>query len=296
MLHYSFSNNILESVVMDSKEVFVSYENDNKGFSMDKIVHAVRGSILANAEKESSFVRFAEIETDFDYDDYRNMLDAENERIEREEQRLSQRRKMIDGWRKGVDLYRDALFAAYQELDRRQKRIEDLHQQLIEEQKKREKESRVNESLMDISKKNAELTIQLTEQRALFEMTARQLADEKRQKADLEMNLAETRKLMDSIAKKSSEEGVQKAIQTFVNYSKRKTSDKRAYIKTTLLEFTSVNRISLPEEVSATIDCLDDEQTEPKVQIKEYVAQKLVDTEVQNVEAGATGIVKEIRK
>lgn len=121
------------------------------------------------------------------------------------------------------------------------------------------------------------------------------IADEKRQQAELEMKIAETRKLMDSIAKKSSEEGMQKAIQTFVNYSKRKTSDKRTYIKNTLLEFTSVNRIALPEELLAIIDCLDDEQTEPKMQIDkmEYVAHKLVENEIQNVEAGGAGVVKQ---
>ena len=96
------------------------------------------------------------------------------------------------------------------------------------------------------------------------EMLQQQLNDERKQKAELEMKMNEMSKLSAGVAKKSSEEGVQKAIHTFVNYSKRKTSDKRTYIKNTILEFTSVNRISLPEELSATIDCLDDEQTEPK--------------------------------
>ena len=83
--------------------------------------------------------------------------------------------------------------------------------------------------------------------------------------AEAEMKLAETRKLLDSVTKKSSEEGVQKALQTFVNYSKRKTSDKRTYIKNTILEFANVNRIPLPEELANAIDNLDDEQSEPKV-------------------------------
>ena len=83
--------------------------------------------------------------------------------------------------------------------------------------------------------------------------------------AEAEMKLAETRKLLDSVTKKSSEEGVQKALQTFVNYSKRKTPDKRTYIKNTILEFANVNRIPLPEELANAIDNLDDEQSEPKV-------------------------------
>ena len=92
----------------------------------------------------------------------------------------------------------------------------------------------------------------------------RQLAEERKQRAEMEMKLAEMTKLLGSIAKKSSEEGMQKALQTFVNYSKRKTPDKRTYIKNTILEFTNVNRITLSEELANAIDALDDEQTEPK--------------------------------
>ena len=95
-----------------------------------------------------------------------------------------------------------------------------------------------------------------------IESLQQQLAEEKRQRAELEMNLMETRKLSDSVAKKSSEDGVVKALGTYVNRSKRKTSDKRAYIKNMILEFVSVNGLSLPEELSATIECLDDEQAE----------------------------------
>jgi hypothetical protein len=83
--------------------------------------------------------------------------------------------------------------------------------------------------------------------------------------AEAEMKLAEMRKLLDSVTKKSSEEGVQKALQAFVSYSKRKTPNKRSYIKNTILEFANVNRIPLPEELANAIDNLDDEQSEPKV-------------------------------
>ena len=91
-----------------------------------------------------------------------------------------------------------------------------------------------------------------------------QLTEEKRMRAELEMKLKETRQLSDSVAKKSSEDGVVKALSTYVNRSKRKTADKRAYIKNMILEFVSVNGLSLPEDLTATIDSLDDEQSEPK--------------------------------
>ena len=138
----------------------------------------------------------------------------------------------------------------------------------------------------------------IAENRKLQEEIAsvqQQLADAKRQQAELEMQLTETRKLSEGVVKKSSEEGVVKAISTYVNRSKRKTPDKRAYIKNMILDFANVNGLSLPDELSATIDCLDDEQSEPKVQINkmEYVAHKLVENEIQNVEVGGTGVIKQ---
>nr|MCR5193237.1 hypothetical protein [Bacteroidales bacterium] len=96
------------------------------------------------------------------------------------------------------------------------------------------------------------------------EELSRLLEEERKQRAELEMKLAEMTKLLSSIAKKSSEEAMLKALQTFVNYSKRKTSDKRSYIKNTILEFANVNRVSLPEELANAIDGLDDEQAEPR--------------------------------
>ncbi len=97
-----------------------------------------------------------------------------------------------------------------------------------------------------------------------IESLRQQFGEEKRQRAELEMKLAELNKLTAGVAKKSSEDGVVKALNTYVNRSKRKTADKRAYIKNMILEFVSVNGLSLPEELSVTIDCLDDEQSEPK--------------------------------
>ncbi len=153
--------------------------------------------------------------------------------------------------------YVQMLEAARNELEQEQKELAQEQERLAEKTKRVDWSKQCFEAARDLFAENKKLSEDIVK-------LQKQLDEEKRQRADLEMNLAETRKLMDSIAKKSSEEGVQKAIQTFVNYSKRKTSDKRTYIKNTILEFSSVNRISLPEELSATIDCLDDEQTEPK--------------------------------
>lgn len=92
-----------------------------------------------------------------------------------------------------------------------------------------------------------------------------QLESERQQRADVEMKLAEMNKLTTGMAKKSSEENVLKALRTYVNRSKRKTADKRAFAKSATLEIANVNGLDLPEDLKAAIESLDDEQTEPKV-------------------------------
>ena len=67
------------------------------------------------------------------------------------------------------------------------------------------------------------------------------------------------------MAKKASEDNQIKALRTYVNRSKRKTPDKRVFAKYAMLEIANANGLTLPEELAATIDSLDDEQPEPKV-------------------------------
>lgn len=88
-----------------------------------------------------------------------------------------------------------------------------------------------------------------------------QLDDEKQQKAELEMKLVEMSKLTAGVAKKSTEESLLKALRTYVNRSKRKTADKRAFAKTATLEIANANNLDLPEDLRTAIDSLDDEQT-----------------------------------
>ena len=92
-----------------------------------------------------------------------------------------------------------------------------------------------------------------------------QLNDEKQQRAELEMKLMEMSKLSTSMAKKASEDSLLKALRTYVNRSKRKTADKRAFAKTATLEIANANGLDLPEDLKAAIESLDDEQMEPKV-------------------------------
>lgn len=99
------------------------------------------------------------------------------------------------------------------------------------------------------------------------EMLQQQLNEERKLKAELEMKMNEMSKLSAGVAKKSSEEDLLKALRTYVNRSKRKTADKRAFAKTATLEIANANGLILPEDLAAMIDSLDDELTEPKTTV-----------------------------
>lgn len=275
-----------------TSERFTPEEMGGMRFSIDKIANAIMAGIPNETGKTKSFNFFAEAQTDFDFDEYRNTLDAENERIDQEIQQLEQKKKLIDGWWKSIEYYRDALVKACEKINSQENDIATLKQQLVEEQKQREKHERMSARLMEITKEDADLKVQLAAQRELYESTARQLAEEKRQKSDLEMKLNEMSKLSAGMAKKAEEENLLKALRTYVNRSKKKTSDKRAFIKSAVLEIAMQNGLKLPDDLADTIDNLDDEQAaEPRTVVNgDLVQDKHVEHEVNNVASGATGV------
>lgn len=92
-----------------------------------------------------------------------------------------------------------------------------------------------------------------------------QLQAEKEQRTKAEMQLSEMSKLSAGVAKKASQEEVLKALRVFVNKSKRKKVEKRIAVKEMVLELANANGVLLPEDLSAAIDSLDDEQVEARV-------------------------------
>ncbi len=122
------------------------------------------------------------------------------------------------------------------------------------------------------------------------ETARRQLLEEKERSQTLEMRLSELTKLSAGVAKKSSQDELLKALRTFVNKSKHKRMEKRAAIKEMVLELVIANGITLPEDLAVSIDALDDEEPKPMNVSGDYVVNKNVKYEVENVATGSTGI------
>ncbi len=81
-----------------------------------------------------------------------------------------------------------------------------------------------------------------------------------------EMKLSELSKLSVGVARKASHDELLKALSVFVNKSKRKKFEKRVAIKEMVLELANANGIVFPEDLSATLDSLDDEPSDSKMQ------------------------------
>ena len=154
--------------------------------------------------------------------------------------------------------------------------LDETQQEVKEELEKLDRKSKLIESsrlyikssqaeMLELYNKNNKLLEDMSKLQKDNESLLQKLAEEKNQRIELEMKLAEMTKLSASMAKKASEEAVLMALRTYANTSKRKTVDKRAFAKTSILEMANANGLTLPQEFAASIESLDDEQPDPKV-------------------------------
>ena len=165
-------------------------------------------------------------------------------RLELEQEELKERAEQLKGFMTALETPEDVL----QENERLEEEMEELrtqHQEEIEQLRQQHQE------------KTEQLRQQYQEEK---EQLRQQLQDEKDRNTKLEMQLNEMSKMTASVAGKASHEELLKALRVFVNKSKRKKLEKRIAVKEMVLELANANSLMLPEDLSSTIDSLDDEQ------------------------------------
>ena len=165
-------------------------------------------------------------------------------RLELEQEELKERAEQLKGFMTALETTEDVL----QENERLEEEMEELrtqHQEEIEQLRQQHQE------------KTEQLRQQYQEEK---EQLRQQLQDEKDRNTKLEMQLNEMSKMTASVAGKASHEELLKALRVFVNKSKRKKLEKRIAVKEMVLELANANSLMLPEDLSSTIDSLDDEQ------------------------------------
>lgn len=154
-------------------------------------------------------------------------------RLELEQEELTQRAEQLKDYMTTLEATEDVL----QENERLQEEIDQQnsqHQEEIEQLRQQHQEEK--------------------------DLLRQQLQEEKDKNTKLEMQLNEMSKMTASVAGKASHEELLKALRVFVNKSKRKKLEKRIAVKEMVLELANANSLMLPEDLSSTIDSLDDEQ------------------------------------
>ncbi len=159
---------------------------------------------------------------------------------------------------KEQEWYHDRMYEMRRALAQEQERLTDKAKQL-------EERMQLVDAMDGLLAENSKQQAEIETLRQQLSDKNQQFAEEKERRQDLEMKLAEMSKLSAVMAKKASEEAVRNALQTYANTSKRKTVDKRTFAKTAILEIANVNGLTLPQDLAAIIECLDDEQPNPKV-------------------------------
>ena len=140
-----------------------------------------------------------------------------------------------------------------EETSEERQQLEREQQRITEEAERIRRRLQKLDATDDLVLENNRLHEELNEVRS-------QLQEEKERSTRLEMQLNEMGKMTASVAGKASQDEVLKALRVFVNKSKRKKMEKRIAVKEMVLELANANSLMLPEDLSASIDSLDDEQ------------------------------------
>ena len=159
-------------------------------------------------------------------------------------------------------------------LEREKERIEQANEQ-----------QEALETLLKQYKKQADELQRVTEERDAL----------KAENEQFKMQQKELDQMSKKLVQKAEHEDLLKVVRTFMNVSRRKNVKKRGYIKMTILELMQVARLTLPEDMQKELENFDDDNLGTPA-IGEYVATKIVENEIQNVEAGGSGVVKHSQK
>lgn len=206
--------------------------------NMGSIINDTHTVDWKNEESSTSTVKAG---VDFDYEECMNSIDAEQKKLEEKMEQLMMRKMQIKDWRNGIEYYKKKLAKANEQIEIERENNRELLRQIEEKDKAIEN--------LSVTVKNLQESIN----------------EVRTQKKELEMKLTEMKKISEGMAEKASEEAVLGFMRRYVNHSRRKTSDKRAFAKQATLEIANANGLDLPEDLKATIESLDDENPEPKV-------------------------------
>ena len=192
-------------------------------------------------------------------------LKREKQELDNEQNNLATKMDLFEWAKDCVATIQNELKNAYDKTNSQQHEIEVLQQRLYEEQEQRKKDAQMVASVSKISKDNENLRLNIATISKQYEKMSKELEEHKIHNAFLDMQLKETQKLSKKHTHKEPDDVMIDVIRKYINISKNKTQDKRAVIKTVILEIVMQNSLVLPNDLVAVINSLDDERYNPKV-------------------------------
>ena len=161
------------------------------------------------------------------------------------------------------------------DLDDYKEMMRDVHRTLGSEKDRLTERIEQLEGFMKMAEMTDGLISQIDDLRDENEQLSAENERLRQEVQEKEMKLSELSKLSVGVARKSSQDEVLKALRTYVNISKRKTLSKRVAVKVMIMELGNAMGLTFPEDMVATLESLDDEQSEPKVAVQvDYVENK----------------------
>ena len=153
--------------------------------------------------------------------------------------------------------------------------MHDVHRALGSEKERLTERIEQLEGVLKMADMTDELLSEIDDLKEENERLSEENEHLRQQVQEKEMKLTELGKLSAGVARKSSQDDVLKGLRTYINISKRKTLSKRVAVKMIIMELVNAIDLSLPEDMVATLEALDDETSEPKVLVQgDYVASK----------------------
>ena len=169
----------------------------------------------------------------------------------------------------------DWKFYSRRGLEQEIERVKEKEERLMEYMRAMDAMEELCSQVEDLKDENERLSQEVEKLAQESEKSAQENERLRREIVEKDMKLKELGKLSVGVAKKSSQEEVLKALRTYINISKRKTVSKRVAVKVMIMELANAIDLSFPEDMVATLEALDDEQSEPKVTVQvDYVENK----------------------
>jgi len=194
-----------------------------------------------------------------------------------------------------MDMIQDMLRESEAKVEREREKVDLMAEQNKAMEMMLEQVKNLGKEVARLKAENEQLSSALEKAENQAAQMKKERDEQKAEVAGLKMQLAELNKMANKVVEKTGHDELQRLLRTYMNKSKCKKQQKREYIKTVIMEMVQISGMTLPEDMQALLDSLDDEveKKTPAPEHLEYVVNKYVENEIGNIEPGGIGVQKQ---